>query len=337
MPRGPRLDQRGALHHVIARGLERREIFYDDSDREDFLRRVCRLALEGSLTVYAWALMPNHVHLLVRTAGRSLGSCMRSLLGGYATAYNLRHARVGHLFQNRYKSILCEEEPYFLTLVSYIHLNPVRAGVVGNLAELDNYPWTGHSSVMDHHPRSWQDVDEVLRLFGTSRKQAQRAYRKLLVHHLGSDQPVDLDGGGLRRSIGGLETVEVLARGREAFRSDERILGRSAFTEGILRELNGDHAGTNEALDFERLVAAVSTTLGVPPSVLTASGRSRLQARAREALAFLWISGLGRSGLSLARRIGVTSSAIYVAAGRGSRDRDRWLEVLAATHGTQVG
>src|SRR3990172_7539602 len=134
MPRGPRLDAPGTLHHVMVRGIERRAIFRDDRDRADFLRRLAALAAGGALTVYAWALLPNHCHLLLRPGARPLARAMRSLLTGYAGAFNRRHHRAGHLFQNRYKSIVVEEEPYFLELVRYLHLNPVRAGLVPNLA-----------------------------------------------------------------------------------------------------------------------------------------------------------------------------------------------------------
>ena len=125
MPRQPRLDAPDTLHHVMVRGLERRVIFRDDADRADFVTRLGALAERGALTVYAWALLPNHAHLLVRTGSRPLARSMRSLLTGYAGAFNRRHHRAGHLFQNRYKSIVVEEEPYLLELVRYLHLNQI--------------------------------------------------------------------------------------------------------------------------------------------------------------------------------------------------------------------
>src|ERR1043166_1351650 len=125
MPRGPRLDAPGTLHHVMARGIERGAIFRDDLDRDSFLRRLARLANAGAIDVFAWALLPNHVHLLAKTALQPLSMAMRSLLTGHALWFNRRHERVGHVFQNRFRSIVCEEEPYFLELVRYIHLNPV--------------------------------------------------------------------------------------------------------------------------------------------------------------------------------------------------------------------
>ncbi len=126
----------------MVRGLEPRVIFRDDPGRADFVHRLAQLAEQGALTVYAWALFPNHAHLLIRTGTRPLARSMRSLLTGYAGAFNRRHKRVGHLFQNQYKSLVVEAEPYLLELVRYLHLDPLRAQVVPDLRKLDRYPWT---------------------------------------------------------------------------------------------------------------------------------------------------------------------------------------------------
>ena len=121
----------------MVRGIERTVIFRDDTDRADFVARLAALAEHGALTVYAWALLPNHAHLLVRTGSRPLPRSIRSLLTGYAGAFNRRHRRVGYLFQNRYRSIVVDEEAYLLELVRYLHLNPVRATVLRDLRGLD--------------------------------------------------------------------------------------------------------------------------------------------------------------------------------------------------------
>jgi len=141
MPRGPRLDASETLHHGMVRGIEGRAIFRDAQDREDFLRRLGAVAGATGLALYTWALLPNHLHLLVRTGRTPLAQAMRSLLTGYAGAFNRRHRRRGHLFQNRYKSIVVEAEPYLLELVRYTHLNPVRAKVVADLRALDLNSW----------------------------------------------------------------------------------------------------------------------------------------------------------------------------------------------------
>ena len=148
MPRQPRLDAPGLLQHVMARGIERRKIFFDDKDRKSFLERFAVILEETQTQCYAWALIPNHFHLLLRTGPTPLSKVMRRLMTGYAVTFNKRHNRSGHLFQNRYKSVICEEDPYLLELIRYIHLNPLRAKLVQNINELDKYLWTGHSAIL---------------------------------------------------------------------------------------------------------------------------------------------------------------------------------------------
>jgi len=172
MPRQPRLDVPGLVHHVMARGIEGWDIFRDDADREGFLKRLGDLANKpGGPRLNAWALLPSHCHLLLRPTEGFLSPFMRRLMTGHAVTYNLRHRRKGHLFQNRYKSIVVEEEIYFLELVRYIHLNPVRAGIVKNVEELANYPYSGHSVIMGKREYSAQDVDTILARFSERKKQ----------------------------------------------------------------------------------------------------------------------------------------------------------------------
>jgi REP element-mobilizing transposase RayT len=138
----------------MARGIERREIFKDDQDRQSFLERLAFILEKTQTQCYAWALIPNHFHLLLRTSLTPLSKVMRRLMTGYAVTFNKRHKRSGHLFQNRYKSVVCEEDPYLLELIRYIHLNPLRAGLVKDLKELDKYPWTGHSAILSRRKNS---------------------------------------------------------------------------------------------------------------------------------------------------------------------------------------
>ena len=148
MPRQARLDAPGVLQHVMARGIERRKIFWDDKDCASFLERLAIILEETQTQCYAWALIPNHFHILLRTGATPLSTVMRRLMTGYAVTFNIRHRRSGHLFQNRYKSVICEEDPYLLELIRYIHLNPLRAKLVEDLKALDKYPWTGHSAIL---------------------------------------------------------------------------------------------------------------------------------------------------------------------------------------------
>ena len=180
MPRQARLDFPGTLHHVICRGIEKRDIVDDDKDRDNFVERIGGIAQKTGTSVYAWALMRNHVHILLRSGLSGLSDFMRKLLTGYAVSYNRRHNRHGYLFQNRYKSIVCEEESYLLELVRYIHLNPVRAKVAKTLEELDAYPYSGHSVIIGKVGHTWQDREYVLRLFSNREGRSKREYRKFV-------------------------------------------------------------------------------------------------------------------------------------------------------------
>jgi putative transposase len=175
MPRGPRVDAPGVLHHVMVRGIERRPIVRKDTDREDFVARLAALVEAGALAVYAWALLPTHAHLLVRTGSRPVARSMRSWLTGYAGAFNRRHQRVGHLFQNRDKSVVVEAEPYLVELVRYLHLNPLRAGIVRDLRLLQRYPGTGHAALCGRVPRPWQATAESLTQFARDPRRARAA------------------------------------------------------------------------------------------------------------------------------------------------------------------
>ena len=195
MPRQARLDAPGTLHHVMGRGIEKATIFRGEEDRVDFLNRVVLLCQEETWKVYAFALMANHFHLLIRTGRQSLSYSMRKLLTGYVVNFNRRHKRYGHLFQNRYKSIICEEDPYLLKLTRYIHLNPLRAGVVRRMGELKRYAWTGHSAVVGRVERKWQEVETVLAYFGMRRKKAVIGYEQFVREGIQRGRRPELVGG----------------------------------------------------------------------------------------------------------------------------------------------
>jgi hypothetical protein len=177
--------------------------------------------------------MSNHFHLLLRPRVTKLSVFMRRLLTGYAIVFNLQHKRSGHLFQNRYKSIACQEDAYLLELVRYIHLNPLRAGLVKTIDELDSYPWCGHAVLMGKQELSGQSIDEILLLFGRRKNSARQKYREFVIDGIKYGRRDDLVGGGLRRSQGVKRPGEY-----EAY--DERILGSGEFVESLWRETASD-------------------------------------------------------------------------------------------------
>jgi REP element-mobilizing transposase RayT len=200
MPRSARLDAPGVLHHIMIRGIERRKIFLDDKDREDFLSRMEKLIPATKTSCFAWAFMPNHAHFLLRTGSTPIAALMSRLLTGYAVSFNFRHKRSGKLFQNRYKSILCQEDAYLTELVRYIHLNPFRAGLVNELDALNRYAYTGQSVLMGKIKREWQDSDYVLKYFGKQRYSARRQYEAFVEEGIDQGHREELAGGRDMRS-----------------------------------------------------------------------------------------------------------------------------------------
>jgi len=185
MPRQPRIDAPGLVHHVYTRGIDKCRIFLDDGDRDFFLRRLGDLVVDTGNPIYAFALLPNHFHLLIRHEKAPLATFMQRLLTSYAIYYNKKQGRNGHLFQNRYKSIPCGDEVHFAELLRYIHLNPVRAGLCSFL-ELTSFRYCGHGCLTGNKKLSWLNTEIPLSLFGDSPKQARIAYRKFVEAGLSS-------------------------------------------------------------------------------------------------------------------------------------------------------
>ena len=218
MPRQARLDSPGTLHHVIVRGIEKRDIVNDKYDRKRMVSRLGDLAEETKTSVYAWVLMSNHMHILLKSGPAGLSRFMRRLLTGYAVTYNIRHKRHGHVFQNRYKSIICDEDVYFQELVRYIHLNPLRAKMVKSMSELDRYPWCGHRVIMGKRKAEWQDADYVLSWFGQDISTGRKGYRRYLQDGIDEGHREDLVGGGLIRTMGGWSQILTLRKRKGSLR-----------------------------------------------------------------------------------------------------------------------
>lgn len=313
MPRQPRLDAPGALHHIMGRGIERTMIFRMDQDREDFLDRLADLCLDGNLIVYAWSLLANHFHLLVRTGRQPISRSMRKILTGYVVNFNLRHKRHGHLFQNRYKSVICEDDPYLLELTRYIHLNPLRAGMVGDLRQLGKYRWAGHSAIMGRVKREWQDIDTILAYFGKGRKAIEK-YEQYVREGIAQGNRPEFVGGGLIRSLGGWSQVLSFRRKGTKVASDERILGGDEFVQRLMSEAEEREKETlrlsRRVPDLPNLARAIVKGEGVDESELRSGVRKRELVKARRLFCQLAIGRMGYPGAEVARFLGVTTSSV---------------------------
>ena len=308
MPRQPRLDIPGLLQHVIVRGIERSEIFLDDDDRRRFIDRFDQLLVSTGTDCYAWALIPNHFHLLVRCTGVELSRFMRRLLTGHAVYFNRRHNRSGHLFQNRYKSIVCEEDSYFHELIRYIHLNPLRAGLVSDPEELAKYPWCGHSVILGHRILSGQSVDAVLASFG--RRTARQRYRQFIADGLGIGEQPHLVGKSQKQ-----HEIDSSFK-KDSIISDDRILGGSDFVQTLR-----DQEVCKEALQGRKslleLQKAITDFFGVEPWCLGQRGRQNDISTARALFCFLAVAKLRYSGVEVGEILGISGSSVSRAVRRG--------------------
>jgi len=291
MPRQARIDAPGALHHIIIRGIERKAIFKDNADRTNFLKRLSRIVLETETVCYAWVLMTNHVHLLLKTGLAPIATVMRRLLTGYAVSFNRRHRRHGQLFQNRYKSFLCEQQLYLMELVRYIHLNPLRATrMVTDLKALKSYRWCGHSALMGKAEAKFQDTEFVLKLFGQSFRQARRAYESYVSKGIKQGRRPDLVGGGLLRSVGGWAKLRGIRDIGVRIKGDERILGSSDFVERVLKEadeqLEEKYRLQVNVISLQALVEKVAHYYKIEAEDLKSASKERLVTKARRALCY---------------------------------------------------
>ncbi len=248
---------------------------------------------------------------------------MAPVLSGYAGYYNRRYRRAGYVFQNRFQSILCDIESYFLELIRYIHLNPIRAGMLEDLGALDRYRWTGHAGILGRHRRPWHDIDEVLRLFGSTRRKGRTGYRDFMGNTDLGDATGSLSGGGLVRSCGGWETVSRLRKEHITCIGDERILGRSEFIENALAqdELQFDYRSRLErdGWTLDKLISEVCILLVIERGDLKRKARSNALSTAKALICYWGVNKLGFTAREIACELGITQPAVSYWTVKGKR------------------
>jgi len=283
MTRGPRVDFPGAVHHVYARGIEKRPIFLDDLDRKSFLDRIGKNLPKWGLRCISWSLMPNHFHLLLQSDKGFLPSFMHCVLTGYSMRFNERHRRVGHLFQNRYKSPVVCKDGYFREVVRYIHLNPVRSGIVRSISELEEYPWTGHRHIIRGGPPTWQDTDLLQAEF---------------------DDPRDVTGW-IRRYREYFEKIPVTS-----VQSCNVEDGGPEYDAGLPEMISSPSPRALEYFEvFTDLLQRIAAKNGVPAAEVLAGGRGYTLVRVRRELLRICKSRMKISIVQLSRWLGVSESA----------------------------
>lgn len=257
MARKPRIEFDGALYHVVARGNRKESVFRSKGDYERYLDLIFRYKERYHYRLYAFVLMPNHLHLLMETADVQLSKIMQGLQQSYTAYFNRKYEAVGHLFQGRYKTILCDGDAYLLTLIKYIHLNPVRARLVN---KPDEYFWSSHHAYL-HKKQSADpvDTDFVLNLFDAKKTVALKRYRDFMDDSICAD----------RKEIYG--TV------------DQRFLGDEQFIESIVDRARSDIKNKRKPRKHSlRAIAGVIENIeNVSPEQMRSKSKSRDISRAR--------------------------------------------------------
>ena len=260
----PRLFAPGILYHVIVRGNHREKTFLNARDYDACLERVGRYRKRFGVTVYAYCLMSNHVHLLVESGSAPLSRFTQGLQQSYTQYFNRKHGKVGHLFQGRYKAIVCDKDEYLLTLVRYIHLNPVRAKVV---QRPEDYPYCGHRQYCGNGAREVLEPDRVLDMLG-----GRKAYRRFVQE-------------GLRDGH------------REEYYAviDQRFLGEERFAETLKIQAEEEPEKLAPKKPVSAVVRSAVRWLEIEPAVLSGSDRGWKTSRCRALIAYVLIRRLGIS------------------------------------------
>jgi putative transposase len=265
MPRAPRIDFPNALYHVISRGNGRADIFWDDGDRRRFLRQLADGLQTAGVLLYAYVLMDNHIHLLVRTPRANLSRFMQRLCTSYALYCRYKHRKPGHQLEGRFKAKLVEEEAYLSALTRYIHLNPVKTAVCRRLTKaqrvrrLEAWPWSSYRGYVDAKHTADFVCYDLLNDYGRSPAVARRNYRAYTHAHVLDDDGPLLDAmKASRHAIGGQEFIERIERQLEGRRSG--------------RAQDADLALPRPTVDIRRIDRAVTAHCGVKPADLKAHG-----------------------------------------------------------------
>ncbi|MCP3923940.1 MAG: transposase [Desulfobacterales bacterium] len=328
MPRQSRIDAPGALHHIILRGIERKTIFRDGNDKDFFLKRLGSILTVSNTSCFAWVLMDNHVHMLLRTGDISVSTVMSRLLTGYAIYFNRKYRRHGQLFQNRFKSILCEEDPYFLELVRYIHLNPLRAKIVNEYKDLKAYPYSGHGVIMGKYKRKWQNINYVLNHFGESYINSKRSYSRFVSAGIKKGKRPDLTGGGLVRSAGGWSVLKELSRNNLRIKGDERILGESDFVLRVLERAEESFKNRillKDKINLDLIIETVAMHYDLEKSEIKTKSKERAISKARAIICYIAVRKLEFSCVDVALELGLSPSTVSKAIIRGKKEKEKEL------------
>jgi putative transposase len=283
MARRPRLFAPGLLYHVIVRGNQRRKTFLSEADYHAYLERLGRYRRKFGYTAHAFCLMPNHVHLLVESSQEPLAKFMQGLQQSYSQYFNLRHHQTGHVFQGRYKAIVCQKDEYLLQLIRYIHLNPVRAGMV---KEPEQYVYSGHRAYLQGKATEVIDPRKVLGLMG-----GQARYRAFIRDGMKE---------GHKEEYYDVE--------------DQRFLGAEGFGETLQAEHEEPRAKKRRTLN--KVVEELGDEMAIDATELKSANRSWAVSKARTVIAYVLVRRQGYALGEVARYFARDSATLVTLIGR---------------------
>jgi len=304
MPRPPRLHVAGGFYHVVLRGNHRQPVFHEPSDRAMLDDLLAQALARFDARVHAYCWMTNHIHLAVQVAEAPLGPLMQRVAGRYARRVQQRVPTTGHLFERRYRAVLVDADAHLLRLTRYIHLNPVRAGLVADPAD---YPWSGHRAYLGLADVPWLTTNFLLRVLGADVISARRAYSRLVA--LGSDPD---DAAQFNRGM--QWDTSVLAPDRYI----EKARERSRTARDGQRVAAADATTTLEAL-----IAETAAELGLTAEALASRSRSRALGRARCVVAERARTRGIASVSAVARRFNRSHSSLFESLERWRREPAR--------------
>jgi putative transposase len=284
MARKARIHYPGALYHVILRGNARQDIFIDDGDRYRFYLLMQEGIARYRHSIHAFCLMTNHLHLLIQVADIPLSRIMQNLSFRYTRWSNGRQGKSGHLFQGRYKAVLVNADEYLLELVRYLHLNPVRAGLVNDPLE---FPWSSHRAYCGKENIPWLNTDLTLSAFGKHRDTARRKFLQSVSEGLDEGHRPEFHGG-----IG----------------VDSRVLGDDSFIEKVLVESEDIPV---RRIGIDEIVSAVCRFYGASEEDLC--GRTHRSSRLRAMTAWIALETEGCTLTELAEITGRDISTLSCA------------------------
>jgi REP element-mobilizing transposase RayT len=311
MPRKSRLEIPGEVHHVMTRGLNGMTIFRDDADYEKMRSLFASSVEKFDARCYAWVLMPNHYHIVIRPGHGRLSAVFRRINTGYAMYYNRRYNRRGFVFQDRFKSIATQEYTYFRELIRYVHLNPVRAGLCKDINDLEKWRWSGHIAVMGKEDCRWFMAGETVRHFGKRRTTAIENYKNFL--HDGINSKDHLIAHISSSTSGGNDTAL----------SDERVMGDAEFVRNAISASleNNDRRvmARQKGLTVERIIDYTAATLSMERAELFERNRSPRYVLARGMVAYWAHELLGVSYAAIGRKFGLRNVTLINAANKAKR------------------